>query len=143
MAIRAGKVTEPTLIARRVGSTRVCLVASPAYLAAHGTPTSVDDLDSHDCLTVPSASGRVRWLLQGPDGPVEVEVRGRFQANTAFALLKACIADMGVASLPDAQCDLAHRRMCARTLILSTRTRLRRPNARPRNCLREAKRWRR
>jgi LysR family transcriptional regulator AphB len=101
VAIRAGTVSEPTLIARRVGSNRACLVASPAYLAACGTPATLDDLAVHDCLTVPSASGRVRWHLQGPEGPVEAEVRGRFQANTAFALLKACIADMGVALLPD------------------------------------------
>jgi LysR family transcriptional regulator AphB len=101
VAIRAGTVTEPTLIARRVGSNRARLVASPAYLTARGTPQSLEDLAEHDCLTVPSATGRVRWHLEGPDGPIEMDVNGRFQANTAFALLKACIADMGVALLPD------------------------------------------
>jgi LysR family transcriptional regulator AphB len=101
VAIRAGTVTEPTLIARRVGSNRARLVASPAYVAGRGTPQSLDDLAEHDCLTVPSTSGRVRWHLEGPDGPIEADVHGRFQANTAFALFKACTADMGIALLPD------------------------------------------
>lgn len=101
IAIRTGAVTEPTLIARRVGSNRAILVASPAYLAAHGVPQSLDDLGSHDCIATPPAAGRVVWHLDGPDGATDVEVHGRFCANAALALLKACVADMGIALLPE------------------------------------------
>lgn len=101
VAIRTGTITEPTLIARRVGSNRATLVASPAYLAARGTPQSLEELAMHDCLAFPPASGRVVWHLNGPGGLADVEVRGRFYANTALALLKASIADMGIALLPD------------------------------------------
>ncbi|GAB3359454.1 LysR family transcriptional regulator [Lysobacter tyrosinilyticus] len=101
VAIRAGAMTEPTLIARRVGSNRARLMASPAYLATHGTPQLLEELATHECIGVPPVSGRVVWHLDGPEGPVDVEVRGRFHANTALALLKACVADMGIALLPD------------------------------------------
>ncbi|MBO9662842.1 LysR family transcriptional regulator [Dokdonella sp.] len=101
VAIRAGAIHEPTLIARRVGSNRAFLAASPAYLATHGTPQSLDDLATHDCLVLQSTAGRAVWHLDGPEGPADVEVRGRFQANSAFALLKAGVAGMGIVLLPD------------------------------------------
>jgi DNA-binding transcriptional LysR family regulator len=101
VAIRAGEIHEPTLVARRVGSNRAFLAASPAYLAARGTPRSLDDLAVHDCLVLQSPAGRAVWHLDGPDGPADVEVRGRFQANSAFALLKASVAGMGIILLPD------------------------------------------
>ncbi|WP_266182057.1 LysR family transcriptional regulator [Dyella humicola] len=101
VAIRTGAVTERSLIARRVGSNRACLVASPAYLAARGVPRSLEDLATHDCIATPPAAGRVAWHLDGPDGTVEIHVQGRLYVNSALALLKACIADMGIALLPD------------------------------------------
>ncbi|GAB3363448.1 LysR family transcriptional regulator [Lysobacter rhizosphaerae] len=101
VAIRSGVITEPTLVARRVGSNRARLMASPAYLAAHGMPQSFEELATHDCIAMQPASGRIIWRLDGPDGQVETEVRGRFHANAALALLKACVADMGIALLPD------------------------------------------
>lgn len=102
VAIRGGKVTEPTLIARRIGSNRVSMVASPSYLASRGMPMSVDDLATHDCLAMPQQShGRTVWQLDGPHGPEEVHVNGRFHANSALALLKASLAGLGIALLPE------------------------------------------
>jgi LysR family transcriptional regulator AphB len=101
VAIRAGKVTEPTLVARRIGSSRACMVASPSYLAKRGIPLSLDDLAVHDCLALPPASGRTVWRLDGPEGPTEVQVNGRFYANAAQALLKASVAGLGIALLPE------------------------------------------
>ena len=101
VALRAGKVSEPSLVARRIGSNRASLVASPAYLAARGSPRSVDDLSSHECLAVPPAAGRTVWRLEGPDGPVEVQVNGRFHANAAHVLLKASLAGLGIVLLPE------------------------------------------
>lgn len=100
VAIRTGKALEPTLVARRIGTGRATLVASPAYLAARGTPESVEALVDHDCVTPPQPSGRTVWRLDGPDGVVETQVAGRFNASTAQALLKAALAGLGIALLP-------------------------------------------
>ena len=100
VAIRAGKVLEPTLVARRIGGGRVTLLASPAYLAARGVPESVEALANHDCVTLPSASGRIVWRLDGPDGASETEVSGRLSANTAHAMLEAVLAGLGIGLLP-------------------------------------------
>jgi DNA-binding transcriptional LysR family regulator len=100
VAIRAGKVLEPTLVARRIGAGRLTLVASPPYLAVRGTPESVQALASHDCVTLPSTSGRTVWRLGGPDGATETQVAGRFSANTAQAMLEAVMAGLGIGLLP-------------------------------------------
>jgi LysR family transcriptional regulator AphB len=50
---------------------------------------------------MPEAAGRAHWRLEGPDGPVEIKTSGRFRANSAQVLLKAAVAGLGVALLPD------------------------------------------
>ena len=64
-------------------------------------PGTMTELSVHDCLATPSASGRTVWRLQGPEGIVEVHVSGRFYANSAQVLLKATLAGLGIALLPD------------------------------------------
>jgi DNA-binding transcriptional LysR family regulator len=101
IAVRAGKVIEPTLVARRIGSGRVSMVASPAYLASRGVPTSLDDLAAHDCVATPPVTGRTIWRLDCPEGSSEVQVNGRFYANAAHVLLQASTAGLGIALLPE------------------------------------------
>jgi DNA-binding transcriptional LysR family regulator len=100
VAFRAGKIIEPNLVARQLGTSSCILVASPAYLAAHGTPDKLEALSVHDCITAPTAAGRTSWRLDGPDGVEEIGVTGRFCANTAQAMLKATIAGLGISLLP-------------------------------------------
>lgn len=102
VAIRGGVLEDSGLFARQVldpGSD--CLVASPSYIAARGTPSKLEDLVSHDGLVFASPSGRTIWRLSGPDGTVsEVQVGGRFSANTTQSLRKAALAGLGIALLP-------------------------------------------
>ncbi|MDH7794991.1 MULTISPECIES: LysR family transcriptional regulator [unclassified Beijerinckia] len=50
LAIRAGQLTSPGLVARRLGQSRMVMVASPAYLEAHGLPQTPADLAQHKLL---------------------------------------------------------------------------------------------
>ncbi|MGO4221742.1 LysR family transcriptional regulator [Lysobacter sp. TAF61] len=104
VAIRAGAINEPTLIARRIGSNRGLMVASPGYLAERGVPESLADLAGHDCISGRDGPGRTAWHLDGANGPTEVVVRGRFFANSALAQLRACTSGVGIALLPDVMC---------------------------------------
>lgn len=47
VAIRVGPMPDSRLMARKLGSSRVTLVAAPAYLAQHGTPQTLADLARH------------------------------------------------------------------------------------------------
>ncbi|MFZ2988314.1 substrate binding domain-containing protein, partial [Ideonella sp.] len=97
-----GVLEDSGLFARKVleaGQDR--LVASPAYLEARGAPHDLAGLDQHDCLVFSHAGERTTWRLCGPDGAdAEVQVAGRFSANTTQALRKACLGGLGIALLP-------------------------------------------
>lgn len=66
LALRARELADSTLVARRLMDVNLALVASPTYLAEYGTPTSIDDLKSHNCLVDTVAGYTNRWpLLDG------------------------------------------------------------------------------
>jgi DNA-binding transcriptional LysR family regulator len=100
VAFRAGHLIDGNHVGHRIFGTHFSLVASPAYLAARGTPTTLHSLRDHDCLPQSDRTGPVVWRLEGPDGPGEMRVSGRFRANTARAVLRAAVAGLGVALLP-------------------------------------------
>ncbi|RAU48152.1 MULTISPECIES: LysR family transcriptional regulator [unclassified Pseudomonas] len=101
VAMRGGD-RDPSLFARKLGTSYQTLVASPGYLAAHGVPAEPGDLSGHQCITSPSHSGpRTTWRLGGVDHQAAtIEVDGPFQANTSSAQLEAALAGMGIALLP-------------------------------------------
>ncbi|OEZ28876.1 LysR family transcriptional regulator [Variovorax boronicumulans] len=104
IAFRGGALADSGYVARQLLGPRTDgLVASPAYLAARGTPATLPELADHDCVTPAHPSGRTTWRLTGPGGKEEeVQVGGRFSGNTAQALRKAAIAGLGIALLPPA-----------------------------------------
>lgn len=104
VAIRGGVLEDSGLFARRVLDDGLDgLVASPAYIAARGTPASLQDLAIHDCLVFAHPSGRTTWSLSAHDGTdAEVQVAGRVSGNTVQALRKAALAGLGIALLPSA-----------------------------------------
>jgi DNA-binding transcriptional LysR family regulator len=112
VAFRGGPLADSRMVARRVLDVRHVLVASPAYLKRRGTPRQVAELGAHDCIGQLRPRGS-RWQLQGPDGVHEVDVAGPFGANSARAVLQACLAGLGIALLPEGvvQSDLDGRRL--------------------------------
>lgn len=101
VAIRAGVLPDSSLVARKIGTARQVLAASPDYLKAHGLPGEADALAEHTCIRSSSTSGQTAWHLVGPEGAVQVAVNGQFCANTAVAQLKAALAGLGICLLPE------------------------------------------
>ncbi len=101
VAFRAGHLVDARHVGHKLFETSFGLVASPSYIAMRGSPTRPQSLAAHDCLPQASRSGPVVWHLQGPDGPSDVEVSGKFRANTARVLLRAAVAGLGIALLPE------------------------------------------
>jgi DNA-binding transcriptional LysR family regulator len=101
VAFRAGHLVEGRHVGHKLTSTHFGLVASPAYVAARGTPSHPQALSSHDCIPQSNRSGPVTWRLQGTDGPTSIEVSGKFRANAARVVLQAALAGLGIALLPD------------------------------------------
>src|SRR5450830_1566277 len=101
VAFRAGPLQDSAFVGRQLlGPRSDGLVASPAYLAAQGAPLTLQDLAHHDCISAPHPSGHTTWRLSNPAGvEEEVQVSGRFSANTAQSLRKAALAGLGIVLL--------------------------------------------
>lgn len=100
LAFRPGKLPDSSLVTRRLGTSRLCLVASPAYLTRRGRPTRIEDLGTHDCIAFgPSLDNEV-WRLKGPRGWREVAVHARITVDGSYAEVHAALTGLGIALLP-------------------------------------------
>lgn len=105
LAIRISAEPDPLLIGRVLAPCHSVLVASPAYLAAHGEPDTPDDLAQHRCLSYANF-GKSVWKLQRGAQTSEVRVASHFSANEATALLWAARAGAGIALQPTYQANM-------------------------------------
>ena len=99
LAIRISAEPDPLLIGRVLAPCASVLVASPAYLAAHGVPELPSDLATHRCLSYANF-GKSVWTLQRGEEVSRVSVTSQFSANEATALLRAALAGGGLALQP-------------------------------------------
>ncbi|MFO1025233.1 MAG: LysR family transcriptional regulator [Acetobacteraceae bacterium] len=100
LAVRVGVLDDPSLIARRIGTTRRATVASAAYLARRGIPATPADLLRHDCIVYTRLATGSRWHFDGPEGPIVVTVSGRFRADNSEAVREGVIAGAGIGVVP-------------------------------------------
>lgn len=99
LAIRITNDLDPNLIARPLGRCASVICASPGYLAAHGTPRSVEDLALHNCLTY-SYFGKSLWQFEHQGENIAVPVSGNLSANESQVLLAAAVEGAGIAMQP-------------------------------------------
>lgn len=99
LAIRISAEPDPLLIGRPLARCESALVASPAYLAAHGTPEAPADLAQHRCLSYANF-GKSVWQLSRGDEVAKVSVTSHFSANEATTLMRAALAGGGIALQP-------------------------------------------
>lgn len=85
------------LIARPVKSMSFFVAASREYLQRHGTPKSPQDLAQRDCIAVGAQDS---WVLQGPQGKIEVPARVVARYRSMAGVAHAVAAGMGLAALP-------------------------------------------
>lgn len=100
-ALRIGILPDMSMIARRLGSVQSLLVASPTYLAAHGTPENPQALAKHECLIYSGGSrdaSREVWQFRSGRKWLAVRPAGRFRADNGEVLRAA---GLGIAALPD------------------------------------------
>ncbi len=92
---------EPTgrgLASERIGEFSLVLCAGPAYVEAHGSPRSIDDLKNHHFVSYISDLihvGALRWLDDLIAAP-----NIRFRSNSLIAQMNAAVAGVGLAFLP-------------------------------------------
>ncbi len=101
LAIRIGVLADSSLKARKLAETRMVIAAAPAYLAAAGTPATIDDLTDHRLLHYSRLATGNFWRLRTPSGEErQVRVGGRLTVNNGEALMRAAEAGIGIALVP-------------------------------------------
>lgn len=114
-AVRLGELEDSSLVSVKLAEMRRLVVASPAYLARHGTPLTPDDLSSHECLSLGPQRG---WAFRDPEHPghsVQVKVDGRLACNDSAVLHEWALAGQGLSwrSLWEVGNDLSSGRLVA------------------------------
>jgi len=100
--LRVGVLTDSSMVARRVALLEQVTCASPAYLAAHGTPHTLADLQGHRAVNFFSAHTGKLWPFEfKADGQLHsLELPGTVSVNNADAYHACCRAGMGLIQAP-------------------------------------------
>lgn len=97
LAVRVGALPDSSLMARKLGMLRWITCASPSYLEARGTPTTLADLGKHDCIAFEGLYSSNSWsFLRGKES-ISIPIRPRFAVNTASGAIDAARQGAGIA----------------------------------------------
>jgi DNA-binding transcriptional LysR family regulator len=97
LAIRLGKLSDSTMMAKKLGKRTNYVCASPAYLDKHGIPHSLSELNKHSCLL-----GTLDyWHFRESGKEKNIRVTGKFRYNSGFGLVDAALKGLGIVQLPD------------------------------------------
>jgi DNA-binding transcriptional LysR family regulator len=97
IAIRIGALQDSTLHARALGSSKLHVVASPAYLAEHAAPRSVASLREHRLIGFTAPEHLNRWPL--PDGDRSLKIEPGIAASSGETIRQLALSGWGIACL--------------------------------------------
>jgi DNA-binding transcriptional LysR family regulator len=88
------------LVIRRLAETRRILAASPEYLARHGTPKALDELEGHNFLVYTLANNPYELSFSKGDTVRTVKINGLLDSNEGQVIVKAGLAGLGIVIQP-------------------------------------------
>lgn len=100
LALRIGRLSDSSLIARKVGSSRLMLCASPDYWVQHGKPSHPSELETYNCLSYTLARDAGHWLFQEKGKEFSVKATGAIKANNGDIVSDLAVAGAGVLLSP-------------------------------------------
>ncbi|MGE8153177.1 LysR substrate-binding domain-containing protein [Pseudomonas vancouverensis] len=106
IGIRVGHLPDLAGTARQIGSMHRVIVASPAYLARHGTPTMPQDLQQHRIIGGPAGAQASSWTFERDGKVTSVAVHPQFSTNDTAGALAAATGGLGITSTTSWACEL-------------------------------------
>ncbi|MCV6902884.1 MAG: LysR substrate-binding domain-containing protein [Achromobacter xylosoxidans] len=100
LALRIGSLKDSSLHAVPIGRSRVRVLASPGYLAAHGTPKRVADLREHTLLGFSQLESLNEWPLEDADGQ-PLHIQPSIRSFSGETLRQLALNDAGIVCLSD------------------------------------------
>ncbi|MCU9955587.1 LysR family transcriptional regulator [Burkholderia sp. BKH01] len=102
--VRLGEQVAKDMVAVRIGpDVRMAVVGTPEYFATHMKPKTPQDLTAHNCINIrlPTAGGIYAWEFRKGGRELNVRVEGQLVFNTATMAVKAALAGVGLAFVPE------------------------------------------
>ena len=102
--IRLGDQVAKDMIAVRISpDQRIAVVGSPRYFATRPRPGSPHELTQHNCirLRLPTHGGLLPWDFDKDGQEVKLTVNGQWVFNNSSSILRAALADHGLAFVPE------------------------------------------
>lgn len=102
--VRAGPMlseSELRLVSKKLATQRMVVCASPAYLAAHGSPRELNDIHGHQSIVYHRSIQNREWhFIDADDSHVVIRPRARLRLDNYEAIADAAAAGFGLAWLP-------------------------------------------
>ena len=102
--VRLGEQVAKDMVAVRIGpDMRMVVVATPSYMTGKPHPATPQDLQQHNCinLRLPTLGGVYAWEFEKQGRSLRVRVEGQLILNSNTQILKAVLAGMGMAFVPE------------------------------------------
>ena len=103
LSIRFGTLKDSSgLVARRLTVQKQIICASPGYLAKHGCPESVEDLQNHSCIVGFRRGQRMSWSVQNANGELtRITPPGTHEVGDGDAIVSMTVAGHGICQIPN------------------------------------------
>lgn len=99
VALRIGSLNSESIIARKITTSKIAILASPSYLKKYGTPLEPEQLRDHDFLNYSYADQNQLESLLGINAP-ELNIRYSLCANNGDLLISSAILGAGITIQP-------------------------------------------
>jgi len=104
VAFRDGILEDSQVIARQLVPMQLLVCAAPEYVQRRGLPRQVEDLATHDCITLRQPNGRLLpWEFRVDGQPLSLQPASDLILNDADLALQAVLDGQGLAQLPNTQ----------------------------------------
>lgn len=101
LAIRIGKLSDSTMMAKKLSHRTNFVCAAPAYLAKHGTPHTLQELSQHNCLLGTRDYWHFIDTAHRANKEINLRVSGSVRYNSGHSLVDAALKGLGIVQLPD------------------------------------------
>ncbi len=101
VAVRLGNLSDSTLVARKLNTTKMFVCAAPDYLIRHSTIGEPADLTQHNCLQYAYYGNPLEWVFQSKSESQRIKVHGSVFTNNGRALCEMACDGLGVVLQPE------------------------------------------
>src|SRR5947208_6294385 len=100
VTIRAGRIPDTTLSARKIAEVARVICAAPSYLAQYGTPRVPADLAKHVCISL-AVGEATRWPFRTARGIEQYDIPARVTSDNGEVALRLALDGAGLVRLGD------------------------------------------